>query len=228
MAVSNRITAILNFLIFLSSIPVIAAGIWLASKPDNECVQLLRWPVVVLGGLLLLVSLIGFVGAYCNRPGFLAVYLFCMALLILLLLILLVIAFTVTRPDGSHPVAGSQFQEYRLDGYSSWLRNHVTSSGSWQNVRTCLAVSDVCPKLDRQFSSAHQFFAADISPLQNWFHGICEGDMEMETPRHRKKKEFGMKMKMEMKMEMKKVRSNLGSGIRNRNGTMLFKESHPI
>ncbi|XP_022973706.1 tetraspanin-2-like isoform X1 [Cucurbita maxima] len=171
MAVSNRITAILNFLIFLSSIPVIAAGIWLASKPDNECVQLLRWPVVVLGGLLLLVSLIGFVGAYCNRPGFLAVYLFCMALLILLLLILLVIAFTVTRPDGSHPVAGSQFQEYRLDGYSSWLRNHVTSSGSWQNVRTCLAVSDVCPKLDRQFSSAHQFFAADISPLQS---GCCK------------------------------------------------------
>ena len=51
MAVSNSITAILNFIIFLSSIPVIAAGIWLASKPDNECIQLLRWPVVVLGGL---------------------------------------------------------------------------------------------------------------------------------------------------------------------------------
>ncbi|KAL0558487.1 hypothetical protein IC582_003060 [Cucumis melo] len=167
MAVSNSITAILNFIIFLSSIPVIAAGIWLASKPDNECIQLLRWPVVVLGGLLLIGSLVGFIGAYCNRPGLLAVYLFFMAVLIILLLIVLIIAFTATRHNGgSHPVAGTRFQEYRLDGYSSWLRHHVTSSGSWPSVRTCLAVSDVCRKLNREFSSTEQYFATDISPLQ--------------------------------------------------------------
>ncbi|KAE8653422.1 tetraspanin-2 [Cucumis sativus] len=172
MAVSNNITAILNFIIFLSSIPVIAAGIWLASKPDNECIQLLRWPVVVLGGLLLLGSLIGFIGAYCNRPGLLAVYLFFMAVLIILLLIVLIIAFTATRHDGgSHPVAGTRFQEYRLDGYSSWLRHHVTSSGSWPSVRKCLAVSNVCRQLNREFSSTEQFFATDISPLQS---GCCK------------------------------------------------------
>ena len=67
--VSNNITAVLNFIAFLCSIPIIAAGIWLASKPDNECIRELRWPVVILGVLILLVSLAGFVGAYWNKQG---------------------------------------------------------------------------------------------------------------------------------------------------------------
>ena len=110
MGVSNSITAVLNFIAFLCSIPIIAAGTWLASKPDNECIHAFRWPVVTLGILTLLVSLAGapvvilgilillvsladFVGAYWNKQGLLAFYLFCMAILIALLLILLVFAF---------------------------------------------------------------------------------------------------------------------------------------
>ena len=93
MGVSNSITAVLNFIAFLCSIPIIAAGTWLASKPDNECIHAFRWPVVILGILILLVSLAGFVGAYWNKQGLLAFYLFCMAILIALLLILLVFAF---------------------------------------------------------------------------------------------------------------------------------------
>nr|POE69855.1 tetraspanin-2 [Quercus suber] len=134
MGVSNNITATLNFIAFLASIPIIASGIWLASKPDNECTHYFRWPVVILGFLILLVSLAGFVGAYRNKQGLLAFYLICMAILIALLLILLVFAFTVTRPDGSYSVPGRGYKEYRIDGFSQWLRDHVTNSDNWGKI----------------------------------------------------------------------------------------------
>ncbi|OWM83169.1 hypothetical protein CDL15_Pgr011851 [Punica granatum] len=166
MGVSNNITAFLNFMAFLSSIPIIAAGIWLASKADNQCTHYFRWPIVILGTLVLLVSLAGFVGAYWNKQGLLAVYLFCMALLIGLLLIILIFAFVVTRPDGSYPVPGRAYREYRLEGFSSWLRNHLIDSEHWVKIRTCLAESDTCTKLNQGYITADQFFAARISPLQ--------------------------------------------------------------
>ncbi|KAF4371458.1 hypothetical protein CsatB_010412 [Cannabis sativa] len=171
MGVSNNITAVLNFIAFLCSIPIIAAGTWLASKPDNECIHAFRWPVVILGVLILLVSLAGFVGACWNKQGLLAFYLFCMAILIALLLILLVFAFVVTRRDGSYQVPGRYYKEYRLDGFSDWLRDRVTSSANWGKIRACLADSDVCTKLNQDYLTADQFFNAHISPLQS---GCCK------------------------------------------------------
>ncbi|KAA8534858.1 hypothetical protein F0562_029926 [Nyssa sinensis] len=171
MGVSNKITAVLNFIAILCSIPIIASGIWLASKPDNECIHWLRWPIVFIGILILLVSLAGFVGAYWNRQGLLAFYLFCMAILISLLLIVLVLTFVITRPGGAYDVPGRAYKEYRLAGFSSWLRDHVTNSANWGKIRNCLAESNFCFQLSQDYISADQFFAAHISPLQS---GCCK------------------------------------------------------
>ncbi|KAB2027404.1 hypothetical protein ERO13_D05G030800v2 [Gossypium hirsutum] len=171
MGLANYITAVLNFAAFLCSIPIIAAGIWFAQKPDNVCIHLFRWPVIVLGFLILLVSLAGFVGACFYKKTLLAFYLCCMAILIALLLILLVFAFVVTRPDGSYDVPGKGYKEYRVDGYSSWLRNRIVDSKSWNKIRACLADTDVCPKLNQQYITVDQFFAAHLSPLQS---GCCK------------------------------------------------------
>ncbi|KAK7318016.1 hypothetical protein RJT34_02713 [Clitoria ternatea] len=171
MGVSNNITAVVNLIALLASIPIIASGIWLASKPDNECIANFRWPIVIIGILILLVSLAGFVGAYWNKQGLLALYLFSMALLILLLLVILVFAFVVTRPDGAYDVPGRAYKEYTLHAFSSWLRTHITGSGSWHNIMPCLASSDVCTKLTHNYITADQFFASHISPLQS---GCCK------------------------------------------------------
>nr|GLL40005.1 tetraspanin-2-like [Ipomoea trifida]GMD54343.1 tetraspanin-2-like [Ipomoea batatas] len=171
MSLSNNITAFLNFVAFMCSIPITAAGIWLASKADNECIHWLRWPVVIIGIAIMLVSLAGFVGAYWKKEGLLGVYLVCMAILIILLLCLLILAFVVTRPSGAYSVPGRGYDEYRLGGYSSWLRNHITSSDSWGKIRACLADGDICPKLNNEFFTAEQFFAAHLSPLQS---GCCK------------------------------------------------------
>ncbi|XP_013696702.2 tetraspanin-2 isoform X1 [Brassica napus] len=172
MALANNLTAILNLLALLCSIPITASGIWLASKPDNECVNLLRWPVVVLGVLILVVSACGFIGAYQYKETLLAVYLCCMAILIGLLLVVLIFAFVVTRPDGSYQVPGRGYKEYRLEGFSNWLRENVVGSKNWGKIRACLADSNVCPKLSQQFITADQFFSSSsITALQS---GCCK------------------------------------------------------
>ncbi|KAL0794208.1 hypothetical protein Bca101_065585 [Brassica carinata] len=142
MALANNLTAILNLLALLCSIPITASGIWLASKPDSECVYLLRWPIVVLGVLILVVSACGFIGAYQHKETLLAVYLCCMAILIGLLLVVLIVAFLVTRPDGSYQVPGRGYKEYRLEGFSDWLRENVVDSKNWGKIRACLADTD--------------------------------------------------------------------------------------
>ncbi|KAH9606350.1 hypothetical protein KSS87_023340 [Heliosperma pusillum] len=171
MGVSNNITSILNFIAFLCSIPIIASGLWLASKPDNECVLLFRWPVVILGFLILIISLMGFIGAYWYKEGILSLYLCCMAILITLGLILLIFAFVVTRPDGSYWVPGRGYKEYQLQGYSIWLREHVASDDYWPKIRDCLVDTNFCAKLNYQFMSSPQYFFAHMSPLQS---GCCK------------------------------------------------------
>ncbi|EYU27305.1 hypothetical protein ABFS82_10G088600 [Erythranthe guttata] len=174
MAVSNNLTALLNFVALMCSIPIISAGIWLASKPDNDCIRWLRWPLVFIGLAFLLVTLTGFVGAYWKKEGLLGVYLVCMFILIVLLLVVLVLAFVVTRPNGAYASPGMGFHEYRLEGFSSWLRDHVTSSDNWGGIRACLADSQTCPKLNQRFISAADFFAAHLSPVQS---GCCKPPM---------------------------------------------------
>ncbi|XP_075474298.1 tetraspanin-2-like [Primulina tabacum] len=174
MALSNNITAILNFVALMCSIPIMASGIWLASKTDNECIHWLRWPLIFIGIAFLLVSLTGFVGAYWKKEGLLGVYLVCMAILIVGLLVLIVLAFIVTRPDGAYSVPGVEFREYRLEGFSSWLRDHVTGSDSWGKIRACLQDTQTCPKLPREYVSAADFFAAHLSPIQS---GCCKPPM---------------------------------------------------
>ncbi|GJT60192.1 tetraspanin-2-like protein [Tanacetum coccineum] len=166
MAVANNIIATLNFIALLCSIPIITAGIWLASKQDNECIRWIRWPVIILGILFLLLSATGFIGAYWNKQGLLAFYLFCNAALIILGLVVLILAFVVTRPSGAYHVPGRVYEEHRLSGYSKWLRDHVTDDDAWGNIRACLGSSSVCTKMTQDSYSADQFYAKDISPLQ--------------------------------------------------------------
>lgn len=174
MAVSNNLTAILNFIAFMCSIPVISTGIWIASKPDNECIRWLRWPLVFLGFALLIVSLTGFAGAYWKREGLLGVYLVCMFILIILLLVLLVMAFVVTRPNGAYDVPGVGFKEYRLEGFSGWLRDHVVGSDNWGKIRACLVDTGICPRLAQRYISAAEFFQSHLSPIES---GCCKPPM---------------------------------------------------
>ncbi|KAM7515621.1 hypothetical protein LguiA_005204 [Lonicera macranthoides] len=168
MAISNNLISLLNFIAIMSSIPILTSGIWLSSQPSSHCIHFLFWPIITLGSLFLLISLTGFIGSYFKKPTLLSLYLCFAAILIILSLSLLLLAIVVTRPSGEYSVVGRSFEEYRLGGFSAWLREHVVADDSWGKIRVCLVENHVCEQLQRggDFVSAEQFFASHLSPLQ--------------------------------------------------------------
>ena len=90
MALSNNVIGAINFLGILLAIPIIGTGIWLASDPENSCIKILQWPVIIIGALTLIVALAGFVGGFWRNAPLLIFYLIGMLIMIILLVCLVV------------------------------------------------------------------------------------------------------------------------------------------
>ncbi|KAH6790726.1 Tetraspanin family protein [Perilla frutescens var. frutescens] len=175
MALSNNVIGAINFVAMLLSIPVIGAGIWLATEPDNSCVKILQWPVIIVGVLILVVALAGFVGGFWRIPWLLIFYLVAMLVLIILLACLVVFIYMVSSRGGGHPVPSRTYLEYNLDGFSGWLRRRVRSTYKWDRIRSCLSSSNMCAELNQSYRAAQDFFNARITPLQS---GCCKPPTE--------------------------------------------------
>jgi len=170
-----NVTATINFIAMLLSIPIIGTGIWLTTKPSSECVKFLQWPVITLGVVVLLVGLLGFIGAFWRMPWMLVVYLIFMFILIILLTALIVFVFLVTEKGHGHSVPNRVYREYSLDDFSGWLRHRVQSSSRWNHIRNCLSSSTTCSRLNQRFTFAQDFFNFPISPLES---GCCKPPTE--------------------------------------------------
>lgn len=114
MACSNFLTGIVNFVTLVLSVPIIAVGIWLAKQHNTVCYHFLEWPVIIVGGIILVVSLLGMLGAWCNFNPLLVLYLIAMFFLIAFLFIFTIFAFVVTNAGGGDAVPGKGFQVPRF------------------------------------------------------------------------------------------------------------------
>lgn len=166
MALSNNVIGAINFIAVLLSVPVIGAGVWLATEPDNSCVKILQWPVIILGILILVVALAGLIGGFWRVQWLLVLYLVVMLILIVLLSCLVVFVYMVTVRGHGHPEPSRVYLEYHLDDFSGWLKRRVRSSYKWDRIRTCLSSTSMCPELNQSYRMAQDFFNARISPLQ--------------------------------------------------------------
>ncbi|XP_010481424.1 PREDICTED: protein TORNADO 2 [Camelina sativa] len=171
MPLSNNVIGCINFISVLLSIPVIGAGIWLAMGTVNSCVKLLQWPVIILGILILLVGLAGFIGGFWRITWLLVVYLIAMLVLIVLLGLLVGFIYMVTIRGAGHPEPSRAYLEYSLQDFSGWLRRRVQRSYKWERIRTCLSTTTICPELNQRFTMAQDFFNARLSPIQS---GCCK------------------------------------------------------
>lgn len=186
---SNNLVGILNFVVFLLSIPILAGGIWLSHRSSTDCEKFLQTPIIVIGAFLLAVSLCGLVGACCRNSLLLWIYLLVMFLLIVLLFCLTVFAFVVTNKGAGEVVSGRGYKEYRLGDYSNWLQKRVENSKNWRKIRSCLVDSKVCQKFEENGNrTLDQFVKENLSPLQvyefesfvvfsdlgcSWFSWVC-------------------------------------------------------
>ncbi|XP_010273156.1 PREDICTED: protein TORNADO 2-like [Nelumbo nucifera] len=171
MAMSNNVIGSINLVAMLLSIPIIGAGIWLATETDNSCVKILQWPVIILAILILVVAAAGFIGGFWRIPWLLFFYLIFMLVLIILLAALVIFIYSVTARGSGHLAPNRAYLEYHLDDYSGWLRRRVQSSYKWNRIKNCLSSTSICAGLNQSFHLAQDFFNAPISPIQS---GCCK------------------------------------------------------
>ncbi|KAG1339117.1 putative Tetraspanin-6 [Cocos nucifera] len=164
---SNTVIGYLNLLTLLASIPIIGGGLWLA-RSSATCESLLQTPLLVLGFVVLLVSLAGFVGACFNVAWALWLFLLVILLLIAALLGITVFGFAVTGGGGGVQVPGRMYREYHLEDYSRWLRRRITEDRYWRAARTCVVGSKACAKI--ALWTPMDYLQRDLTPIQVTTH----------------------------------------------------------
>ncbi|KAH7841691.1 hypothetical protein Vadar_033120 [Vaccinium darrowii] len=165
---SNTVIGFLNLFTLLASIPIIGGGLWLA-RSSAACEAFLQTPLLVIGFVILIISLAGFIGACFRVPWALWFYLFFMLLLIGALMGLTVFGFVVTGGGGGDVVAGRVYKEYRLEKYSGWLRKRVAEGRNWEAIRSCVVGSKTCDKI--AYWTPYDYLQRDMSPIQS---GCCK------------------------------------------------------
>lgn len=165
---SNTVIGYLNLLTLLASIPIIGGGLWLA-RSSATCESTLQAPLLVLGFVVLLVSLAGFVGACFNLAWALWLYLLAMLLLIGALLGITIFGFAVTGGGGGVPVPGRNYKEYRLESYTGWLRRRIEEPNYWRTARACVVGSRACEKIASW--TPLDYLQRSLTPIQS---GCCK------------------------------------------------------
>lgn len=160
---SNTVIGFLNLFTLLASIPIIGAGLWMA-RSSTTCESFLQTPLLVIGFVVLIISLAGFIGACFNVAWALWVYLVVMLFLIATLMALTIFGFVVTSRGGGVQVPGRVYKEYHLQDYSPWLRNRVKDPNYWSTIRSCLLGSKTCPKL--ALWTPLDYLERDMTPIQ--------------------------------------------------------------
>ncbi|KAG4910721.1 Tetraspanin-6 isoform B [Glycine soja] len=165
---SNTVIGFLNLFTLLASIPIIGAGLWMA-RSSTTCENFLQTPLLVIGFVVLVVSLAGFIGACFHVACALWLYLVVMLFLIAALMGLTIFGFGVTSKGGGVEVPGRVYKEYHLQDYSPWLRKRIQDPRYWNTIRGCILGSKTCEKLASW--TPLDYMQRDMSPIQS---GCCK------------------------------------------------------
>ncbi|KAJ0718603.1 putative tetraspanin/Peripherin [Helianthus annuus] len=169
---SNTVIGLLNLFTLLASIPIIGGALWI-TRSSATCESILQTPLLIIGFIILIVSLVGFIGACFHLAWALWLYLVVMLLLIAALMGFTIFGFIITGAGGGTAVSGRLYNEYRLEDYSPWLRNKVEDPKYWVTVRSCILGSKTCR--DIVMWSPVDYLTKDMSPIQS---GCCKPPSE--------------------------------------------------
>lgn len=165
---SNTVIGFLNLFTLLASIPIIGGGLWMA-RSSTTCESFLQTPLLVVGFVVLIISLAGFIGACFNVAWALWLYLVVMLFLIGTLLGLTIFGFVVTSQGGGVEVPGRVYKEYQLEKYSSWLKSRIKDPHYWSTIRSCILGSNTCAQIASW--TPLDYLERDMTPIQS---GCCK------------------------------------------------------
>ncbi|PIN27224.1 hypothetical protein CDL12_00017 [Handroanthus impetiginosus] len=168
----------INFLTILLAVGVIGFGVWMSTHHDN-CRKYLTLPVIGLGAVIFVVSIIGFLGALKNNSILLWIYLILLCVILVAILVFTVLAFIITNNGSGHNVSGLRYKEYQLQDYSSWFLKQLNDSHNWEHLKSCLVKSADCNNLSRRYKTLKQYKLAKLSPIEA---GCCRPPSECGYP----------------------------------------------
>ncbi|XP_071692207.1 tetraspanin-10-like isoform X2 [Rutidosis leptorrhynchoides] len=167
-----------NFLAMVVGVVVIGYGVWMSTHHDG-CRKSLTMPVMGTGFIILLISVIGFMGALKNNSILLLTYLLMLCLVLVGILVFTVIVFIVTDKGSGHNVAGLRYKEYQLQDYSSWFIKKLNNTQNWKHVQSCFVKNETCNSLSTRYKTIKQYKSAMLTPVEA---GCCRPPSQCGYP----------------------------------------------
>ncbi|GAB4856884.1 Tetraspanin-10, variant 3 [Ancistrocladus abbreviatus] len=168
----------INFLTMLIAIGVIGFGVWMSAHHDG-CRKSLTLPVLGLGAFVLIISLIGFLGALKNNSILIWIYLVMLCIILVAILVFTVLAFIVTNDGSGHHVDSLRYKEYQLQDYNTWFLKQLNNSRNWKHLKACLVKSEDCDNLSKKYKTLKQYKLAKLTPIEA---GCCRPPSECGYP----------------------------------------------
>ncbi|CAI8619384.1 unnamed protein product [Vicia faba] len=178
MGTSTFVTRWINFLTMVLAMVVVTFGMWMSTRHD-ACTKSLTIPVLSIGAVIFLISIVGFLGAKKRSAILLWVYLIMLFFILVGILVFTVLVFIVTNNGSGHSVTGLRYKEYHLQDYSSWFLKELNNSRNWKRLRVCLVKTENCNNLSKKYKTLKQYKLAKLCPIES---GCCRPPSECGYP----------------------------------------------
>nr|GEZ92024.1 tetraspanin-10 isoform X1 [Tanacetum cinerariifolium] len=167
-----------NFLTMLVALVVMGYGVWMSTHHDS-CQKSLTLPIIGLGSLIFIISVLGFVGALKQNCLLLWTYLIMLCLVLVGILVFTVFVFIVTNDGSGHSVAGLRYKEYQLQDYGSWFVTKLNNTHNWKHIRSCFVKAETCHSLPKRYKTLKQYKLAKLTPIEA---GCCRPPSQCGYP----------------------------------------------
>ncbi|KAG2667236.1 hypothetical protein I3760_15G104100 [Carya illinoinensis] len=172
--ISNILVGLLNCCTLLIGLVAISTSIFFRFSGDaTECQRVLQDPLLILGLVIFVISLLGVVGSCFRLNSVIYLYLFFMFLVIIGLICFTVFTLLVTNRGVGYAVSGHGHKEYRLADFTHWLQRYVLNTNNWDKIRSCLVDARICQRLEDDIHQKTSFgyYIKNMSPIQS---GCCK------------------------------------------------------
>ncbi|KAK4354335.1 hypothetical protein RND71_026529 [Anisodus tanguticus] len=167
---SNCFVTLLNFVTLVASIILIMLAMSFNMHLNASlCQKEIQKPLMILGVTLLVLSLMGIVGAACHVSFLLWIYLFLLFLVILGMMIYSVFSIVVALNHLDDKPADKDDWEDKFQEYSQWMKNHLPDERHWDKIKSCMIDVKFCKLLPED--RTEEFYKTKLDPIQS---GCCK------------------------------------------------------